>query len=590
MDSISEKIVAFGELIAEEPERDAVIESALGVLCAFTGCSRGGLFLLDNEDRLLHLQAPAFGDTAESISALPTISLDLDNAVFAQPNPTLPLYLNLSDTPGSWPAALVERYGVTKVVCVTFLRRDHIVGLFVGDTAGEDAGQATSTVWPLLTLMASSLALYTHNLRLREEVDTDRSLLRLHKVFSTEAAENRPLSQIVARLARESGLPAILENRVLRPLAAAEPRIGDAGDSVSHLALPDAVKRSPEFRDFLRGLTKSGQPASPPPFPQASLPDHRLTIAVVAASRHLGFLSLVQPHPHFRAAAHAALSIGANAIALKMLYDKVALDVEENIKQDFLCNVVTNNYTTETAIIEKANYLGYDITIPFNVVYMSWFDPKSCASKVLPQPALSHVSQELKRCSPRSIVSTFRNTNLFMLVDSEHDMDLHDLISKTIDIVSSHVEQTFCVGIGKVAARPQYIKDSFEQAKETVGIMQQMGKYNCVEHYEHLGAYSVLLSVNNIGELDSFAIGILGKLIQHDAEKNSDLLHTLTVFLSETGSHKDISAKLHVHVNTLKYRLQKIQEILGMALEDPEDRFNIHLAIKSLRVSKARRS
>ncbi len=101
---------------------------------------------------------------------------------------------------------------------------------------------------------------------------------------------------------------------------------------------------------------------------------------------------------------------------------------------------------------------------------------------------------------------------------------------------------------------------------------------NSIETYENLGAYSVLLGVRSISELESFAVETLGRLMKHDSERNVDLLHTLTVYLMEKGSHEDIARKLHIHVNTLKYRLQKIQELLGISLDDPEERFNVQLA------------
>lgn len=100
----------------------------------------------------------------------------------------------------------------------------------------------------------------------------------------------------------------------------------------------------------------------------------------------------------------------------------------------------------------------------------------------------------------------------------------------------------------------------------------------------------MLLGVRSISELEGFSLEILGRLMDYDNEKKGELLHTLTVFVTEKGSHEEIAKRLYIHVNTLKYRLQKIQDLLGMSLDNPEERFNVQLAIKALRVSKACRN
>ena len=72
----------------------------------------------------------------------------------------------------------------------------------------------------------------------------------------------------------------------------------------------------------------------------------------------------------------------------------------------------------------------------------------------------------------------------------------------------------------------------------------------------------------------------LGPLLEH-----CELTHTLRVFL-ETGGPSAAASALFVHISTLKYRLRKIESILGVDLSDPEECFNLRLAFKILAVQE----
>ena len=70
----------------------------------------------------------------------------------------------------------------------------------------------------------------------------------------------------------------------------------------------------------------------------------------------------------------------------------------------------------------------------------------------------------------------------------------------------------------------------------------------------------------------------LGPLLVH-----TELTHTLRVFL-ELGGPSAAATALFVHISTLKYRLRRIESILGVGLSDPEVCFNLRLAFKILAV------
>jgi DNA-binding PucR family transcriptional regulator len=98
--------------------------------------------------------------------------------------------------------------------------------------------------------------------------------------------------------------------------------------------------------------------------------------------------------------------------------------------------------------------------------------------------------------------------------------------------------------------------------------------------YEDLGFYHLVDAANTVGVADEYVRQWLGALIDYDAAKNSDLLHTLSHYLECGGNYDESAAALHVHRSTLRYRLSRIAELTGMDLRDVDTRFNLHAATR----------
>jgi DNA-binding PucR family transcriptional regulator len=57
-------------------------------------------------------------------------------------------------------------------------------------------------------------------------------------------------------------------------------------------------------------------------------------------------------------------------------------------------------------------------------------------------------------------------------------------------------------------------------------------------------------------------------------------VRTLSVYLRHHGSHKQSARILHLHTNTVAYRVARIEDITGLDLGDPDDRLIAHVAVK----------
>ena len=106
------------------------------------------------------------------------------------------------------------------------------------------------------------------------------------------------------------------------------------------------------------------------------------------------------------------------------------------------------------------------------------------------------------------------------------------------------------------------------------------------------GVYGVLhdLGVTAAGAGDSLARLVeaaLRPLEQHDEDRRGELIHSLETYLDAGGSLTAASGMLGVHRNTLSYRLNRIEELLGQDLSDPRVRFLLQFALAARRSRQA---
>lgn len=95
--------------------------------------------------------------------------------------------------------------------------------------------------------------------------------------------------------------------------------------------------------------------------------------------------------------------------------------------------------------------------------------------------------------------------------------------------------------------------------------------------YEEIGFWAYLPAILEQKRSRPRRSALLYPLKEHDREHKSDFLKTLAVYLSLNGNLKESAAFLHIHTNTLMYRLNRIAEITGRSLKETDYRTSIYL-------------
>lgn len=137
-----------------------------------------------------------------------------------------------------------------------------------------------------------------------------------------------------------------------------------------------------------------------------------------------------------------------------------------------------------------------------------------------------------------------------------------------------------CVwGVSAPESSPLELHTAHHEARVAVKAARRLGGER-ITLFDELGVVRLLLVGDEHADLDQFVNDTIGPLVEHDRAKSSELLATLRAYFESDCAQQPAARRLSVHHKTLRYRLQRIQELTGLDLRRHEDRLRADIALK----------
>lgn len=256
----------------------------------------------------------------------------------------------------------------------------------------------------------------------------------------------------------------------------------------------------------------------------------------------------------------------------------------ENTLEHLLSSIIYTGYESEEDVIFNALYYGFDLRQPLKIAIFD-IDIKQYAEKnnITSEEKIKRINayflrsvrSEFLRYNVMKTMSITRyNSVIVLFPEKELDKNKFGKLVSDIDINLQFAfpKIKFFTGVGNSYSKVSEIKKSFVQASKTVKVISSMfGDEKNVLYFDELGIYSLLFSVSDETELEVYYKNIIGSLIEYDNINNSQLCNTLEEYLANNKNSNITAEKLFIHRNTLRYRLDKIKNILNIDLEDLSD-------------------
>lgn len=167
--------------------------------------------------------------------------------------------------------------------------------------------------------------------------------------------------------------------------------------------------------------------------------------------------------------------------------------------------------------------------------------------------------------------------------DAAELSDLDVRVRGLVDAAAARCDEDVSVGISGVQAATE-LRAAVEEAAHARRLVESRGtatgSETRVATAEELRTHDVLLASVPEDLRRSYRTRLLAELHDYDAQHHSELVRTLDEFLACSGSWARCAQRLHVHVNTLRYRLRRIEQITGRDLGAFTTRVDFYLALR----------
>ncbi|MDW7740107.1 MAG: PucR family transcriptional regulator ligand-binding domain-containing protein [Bacillota bacterium] len=286
----------------------------------------------------------------------------------------------------------------------------------------------------------------------------------------------------------------------------------------------------------------------------------------------------------------------ATIAALEFTKKKAIFEIERSYYNDFLEILLSADFTNREEVINRGRVFNIDLDFPTAVAIIndagstdignmeSYININATRSK---EDLLKAINLFRKQQAFDNYIAGIKGNNVVLVLslpDKNSSIFLRETISSLAGFISSTLTDNaqINIGVGRSFNDVKQIKRSYSEAREALKIAQ-LSDHSQVVFFDNLGFYKIL-SEKSRDELESFVEELLQPVLEYDQQKKGDLIRTLEAYFENSRNLKHTSDKLFTHYNTVLYRIKKIEELIGVSMDNPDSALNLELAINILKL------
>jgi PucR family transcriptional regulator, purine catabolism regulatory protein len=466
----------------------------------------------------------------------------------------------------------------------------------LGEVDGEAIQAADALAIPLIKLPSGCSLVEVERSAIATVVDRQAELQarasEIHRQLAQITFEERGLQAVVDRLAEITHRSVAIEDEQFRvQFAAAAPGLPHP-DEVKLRAGKEAIEA------WIATVVLSG--AQPPvaKFPIAGTELARFVAPIPARDGVAGYLSAIGDPSSLTELDRLAVGRGAAVCAVEVAKEAAIGEAEARVRGDLLDQLLSDGMDTDQAVLGKARRLGYDPSLPSLVMAFRLEARERGATAFrgverARRQLESAVRVELTRREARSLVAS-RGASIVAVIplqlapNDQAALDLAEGIRGRAEVALDGWR--VAAGVGRPAQSHGGLVTTYREAEGALSIGIRVNGPSSTTYFGSLGILRLLAQVGSGAELESFRHEMLGKLEEHDKKASGELLKTMEALFQCHGNLSRTAEQLSLHRNSLLYRLQRVEEISGLALDDAEVRLSLQVALKVRQLLEAERA
>ena len=294
--------------------------------------------------------------------------------------------------------------------------------------------------------------------------------------------------------------------------------------------------------------------------------------AVVAGTENLGALLLQPNNAPVRAdlseADQRILERAAVVTALLLLFRRSVADAEGRVRGDLLDELVSHAVRDAEAVRTRAHRLGIELDAPYVLVCVG----DEHLSGSLRQRAYSWA---MSHAAAHAGLATSRDRRLVFLLPGTDAGHAARVISRDLGRV---LGRPVTAGAAGPTGSADQVAVAYRDADRALAALAALGRIGDGASTAELGFVGLLLGEGR--DVDGFLASTVGPVVEYDQRRGTALVQTLEAYFGCGGSLSRAAEILHVHVNTVTQRLDRVAQLLGTDWQKPDRALEVQLALR----------
>lgn len=284
----------------------------------------------------------------------------------------------------------------------------------------------------------------------------------------------------------------------------------------------------------------------------------------------------------------AVLEASTSLIALDMIKKISMYEMENNHKASFLDDLLVHDEERQRKSLANAEYFDFDVDAEHRVAVIRVLSGNSTISNSSLYKTNNSIVNILRRVSRDSSIKVLfvNKCDSIVLVfelpvheDGNYLQQLHSFVDSAMNALEAEgILSMVSIGMGRSYADATNLWKSFNEAGRAAACWNIDDVR--IHSYEDLGVYRFLSYEVLRPELVLFYNETLKVLVDYDHDRDSELVHTLSLYFRCGGNLKRLAEEMGVHYNTVAYRMQRIKELAHVSFDNADQMLNLQIALK----------
>jgi sugar diacid utilization regulator len=318
---------------------------------------------------------------------------------------------------------------------------------------------------------------------------------------------------------------------------------------------------------------------------------YHYSVPLEYSGKNAGTLSVARFDIPLTEADCLAVRQSAGLFCIQMAQDEKLADIELRLKGNFVEDLISARYSDPESILSRARALEYNIMAPHRVL-VATIDNRLQATDRKPgvdtlKNDIVQALQSRMNQTAKGMVIAGKDEFILLIQERKAVNDIADtriLSEKLVCDVETTFKAQMFIGIGSLCRELSDFSASYAAAKKALEIGEYMITEGRVRSFEEFKVHALFLSTLKPAALYNYAREQLDALLLYDQKHGTDFLKTLQEFLYLRNNVEGTAKSIKMSVSGLKYRLQKIEKIIGHDLKDYKVCFDLQLALVILQL------